>query len=132
MAEAVGDMTSEQQFAALPVRACSDKRLTGGHWRVLRIIAYHDRFNRNNRGCYIKHQKMAEMIGSSRSSVTEWLRDLLAWGYLGTLRPQTSDGRRAAYTVLYDEPSAEPANKECPEPGTLNDNVCPEMGQSMS
>ncbi len=98
--------TSAPQFAALPVRACNDKRLTGGHWRVLAIIAFHDRFNRNNRGCYITHQRMAEMIGSSRSSVTEWLRDLLAWGYLDTLAPRSSDRRREAYTVRYILPNA--------------------------
>ncbi len=122
-------MTSEQQFAALPVRACADTRLTAGHWRVLGIIAYHDRFNSNNRGCYIKHQKMAEMIGSSRSSVTEWLRDLLAWGYVSTLAPLTNDRRREAYTVLYVPPDT---TKECPETGTLIGNVCPGKGQSMS
>ncbi len=122
--------TSAPQFAPLPVHACSDKRLTGGHWRVLGIIAYHDRFNRNNRGCYIKHQMMAEMIGSSRSSVTEWLQDLQTWGYVATLAaPSGADRRREAYTVLYAPPDT---TKECPEPGTLIGNVCPEMGQSMS
>ena len=100
-------MTSEPQFAALPARACGDTRLTGGHWRVLTVIAYHDRFNRNNRGCYIKQEKVAEFIGSSRSSVTEWLRDLLAWGYIGTLAPLTKDRRRVSYTVLYDEPGTD-------------------------
>ncbi len=129
MAEAVGDMTSEQQFAALPVRAAGDTRLTAGHWRVLAIIAFHDRFNRNNRGCYIKHQKMAEVIGSSRSSVTEWLQDLQTWGYVATLAVPGADRRREAYTVLYVPPDT---TKECPETGTLIGNVCPEMGQSMS
>ncbi len=127
MAEAVGDMTSEQQFAALPVRACSDKRLTGGHWRVLGIIAYHDRFNRNNRGCYVTHQKMAEFIGSSRSSVTEWIRDLYAWGYVDVLAPLNKDRRREAYTIQYDPPENNPTTNECPEPGTDFDEECPEM-----
>ncbi len=122
-------MTSEQQFSPLPVHACSDKRLTGGHWRVLTIIAFHDRFNRNNRGCYITHQRMAETMRSSRSSVTEWLQDLQTWGYVATLAGPGADRRREAYTVLYVPPDT---TKECPETGTLIGNVCPEMGQSMS
>ena len=104
------DVAGKQKFAALPARACGDTRLTGGHWRVLAIVAYHDRFNRNGRGCYITHQNMAETIGSSRSSVTQWLRDLLAWGYLSTVAALTSDRRREAYTVLYDEPENVPVS----------------------
>ncbi len=103
-------MAGKQKFAALPARACGDPRLTGGHWRVLATVAYYDRFNRNGRGCYITHQNMAETIGSSRSSVTQWLRDLLAWGYLGTVAALTSDHRRQAYTVLYDEPENVPVS----------------------
>ncbi len=126
-------MTSEQQFAPLPARACGDTRLTGGHWRVLAVIAFHDRFNRNNRGCYITHQKMAEFIGSSRSSVTEWIRDLYTWGYVGVLAPLNKDRRREAYTIQYDPPEAvSHTDQECPEPGTDTAEVCPEMGQSMS
>ncbi len=110
---------SAPQFAPLPVHACSDKRLTGGHWRVLGIIAYHDRFNRNNRGCYITHQGMAEMMRSSRSSVTQWLQDLQTWGYVTTLAPRSSDRRREAYTVRYILPNANnPTTKQCPETGT--------------
>ena len=96
-------MAGKQKFAALPARACGDPRLTAGHWRVLATVAYHDRFNHNGRGCYITHQNMAETIGSSRSSVTQWLRDLLSWGYLCTLEPLTGDRRREAYAVLYDD-----------------------------
>lgn len=127
-------VSGELHFAAVPARACADKRLTGGHWRVLGIIAFHDRFNRNNRGCYITHQTMAEFIGSSRSSVTEWIRDLLAWGYVGTLAPLNNDRRREAYTILYDPPDMDnhTTTNECPEPGTDIAEVCPEMGQSMS
>ncbi len=104
------DEAGKQRFAAIHARACGETRLTGGHWRVLAAVAYHDRFNRYGRGCYITHQNMAETIGSSRSSVTQWLRDLVAWGYLGTLEPLTSDRRREAYTVLYDEPENVPVS----------------------
>ena len=97
-----------KQFAPLPVHACSDKRLTAGHWRTLALIASHDRFNRNNRGCYITQDRISETIGSSRSSVNQWLAELVAWGYLGLLEHPYGDGRRDAYTVKYRLPGAEP------------------------
>ena len=102
-------MSNRPSFAPLPVRACRDRRLTAGHWRTLALIAFHDRFNANKRGCYITQDQIAETIGSNRTSVNQWLAELVAWGYLGLIDHPFGDKRRDAYTVNYCLPGAEPA-----------------------
>lgn len=105
---------NKTQFAALPLRAASDLRLTGLHFRVLMAIAYHDRFSRRRgtTGCWASHRKLCEEVGCDYTNLSKAIHDLIAWGYIES-RPQQRDKRLRVYSVIHEDswpvgqPSAE-------------------------
>src|SRR5262249_6591376 len=74
-------------------------------WRALAAIAYHDRFNKNLRGCYAKHRTLAAEIGVHEKTMVALAKDLVAWGYL-TAEPNELDRRLVVYRVIYDDPKS--------------------------
>src|SRR5436190_24080632 len=81
--------TSKKNFAPIPLRAVRDQRLTGHHLRVLAVIAAHDRLNKNGSGCWASQNRLAALLGCSKSRLSEGLSDLRDYGYIDSrLNPE--------------------------------------------
>jgi biotin operon repressor len=81
--------TNKQWFAPIPLRAVLDQRLTGHHWRVLALVAAHDRLGKNGSGCWASQDRLAAFLGCSKSRLSEGLSDLRDYGYISSqLNPQ--------------------------------------------
>ena len=87
-------------WCAIPARAMSDAALTGLSFRVLMAIAWHDRFNRNGRGCYASQETLARECDTHRKSLYDAITLLKKRGYI-TEAPDPKDGRRRVYRVVY-------------------------------
>ena len=90
------------QFAAIPVRALSDARLTGSDFRLLGAIARYDRFGRNNTGCYVNARRLAADAAIHYKHLGRQTQRLEELGYI-TTHPSETDRRRKIYSVIYDE-----------------------------
>lgn len=90
-------------FSALPMRAMRDKRLNAEHFRVLMVVAFHDRFGRNGTGCYAGNKKMAEEADCNIKSLSRTLRELAEWGYI-TAKVNPLNKKTRIYNVAYAEP----------------------------
>lgn len=88
-------------FAAIPVRAMSDTRLTATQWRVLAAVSWHARPGGNNMGCTASLKKLAEETGLWESHVSTALNDLVEFGYLSRGRSPL-DGRKKTYHVNHE------------------------------
>ncbi|WP_038054738.1 MarR family transcriptional regulator [Thioalkalivibrio sp. ALJ1] len=88
-------------FAALPLRALADERLTRSHMAVLGIVSYFDRFSKNGAGCYATQAKIGEMAHTRSDHVSRVIKDLVTWGYI--VVEQQKDRRRKQYRVIHDE-----------------------------
>lgn len=124
-------------FAPIPNRAWMDERLATRPLllRVLALIAAHDRFNKNGKGCTLSTGRMAEKLNATQSKVAAACRQLTEWGYLNRL---PTPGHRQVYMhcVVY-EPEADKAALKGktqsraglgsnPQPSPSRDTVTPE------
>lgn len=107
------------QFAALPLRAIRDGRLTDRDVRILAAIAAHDRMSSvrgKGQGAWASHKTMAAEVGEgadyARFSVS--VNKLVDLGYLQRDRLE-SDRRKHTYRVLYTAGDHLPHGKP-PEP----------------
>ncbi len=91
------------QFAAIPVRALADARLTGSDFRLLGSIARYDRFGRNGTGCYVNARQLAQDAAVHYKHLGRQTQRLEAFGYI-TIGASETDRRRNIYSVIYDEP----------------------------
>ena len=87
-------------FAAIPARTFRDPRMTAGHFRLLGLIALHDRLNTNGAGCYAKRETFARLLGWAEQSVSRVRRDLREWNYLKA-SSGGEDGRTIIDRVIY-------------------------------
>lgn len=87
-------------FAAIPVRALADDRLSALHFRVLGAVAFHDRFGGNGTGCFASQSRLAEYCGCHYTALSHALADLRAYGYVQTER-QNENKRKRVHRVLY-------------------------------
>ena len=94
-----------EQWGAIPVRAFSDARLSRIDFRVLGVVAYHDRFGRNGMGCTLDFRKLAAKAAVDPSHLARHTKRLQEFGYITVTKSET-DRRRRSYSVIY-EPSAE-------------------------
>lgn len=95
-------MTQDRlEFGALPVRAFGDRRLTASHFRLLGVIAYHDRFSANGIGCYVRHSKLAAEAVVDYTNVTKLAADLAGWGYIKVER-NSLNRRLRVYRLIYN------------------------------
>ncbi len=70
------------QFAAIPVRALADVRLTGSDFRLLGAIARYDRFGRNGTGCYVNARQLAQDAAVHYKHLGRQTQRLEAFGYI--------------------------------------------------
>ncbi|WP_018169701.1 helix-turn-helix domain-containing protein [Thioalkalivibrio sp. ALMg9] len=87
-------------FAALPLRALADERMTRSHIAVLGVVSHFDRFNKNGSGCYATQVKIGQMAHTRSDHVSRVMKDLVAWGYIEV--DQQKDRRRKQYRVVHD------------------------------
>jgi biotin operon repressor len=80
---------TKQRFAPIPLRAVLDQRLTGHHFRVLALVAAHDRLGKNGNGCWASQDRLAALLGCGKSRISKGLSDLRDYGYIASeLNPQ--------------------------------------------
>lgn len=109
--------TPKEQFAAVPVRAVCDDRLTASHWRLLAAIAWHDRLGRSNLGCFASTRTLAEEARVHYTNVARLAQDLQGSGYITTGR-HPLNRRLRVYHLIYNEKKetvGEPTNNEPPD-----------------
>ncbi|MEM7223454.1 MAG: MarR family transcriptional regulator [Pseudomonadota bacterium] len=91
----------QDPWGALPERAFSDDRLTAIDYRVLGVIAAHDRFGRNGMGCTLNARKLAEKAKVNPAHLARHTKRLEEFGYI-TIERSNADKRRLIYSVIYD------------------------------
>ena len=92
--------SKKQIFAPIPCRALCDPRLSRSQLLMLGIIAAHDRFSANGRGCDVSRKKLSELAGINIATFSSAIRNLEAFGYI-IVEPHQADGRRRVYRVIY-------------------------------
>ena len=62
-------------------RCLGDRRMTGRHFRVLGVIATHDRLStiKRGQGCWAGQKRIADFVGIGKSHVSEVISDLANW-----------------------------------------------------
>jgi hypothetical protein len=96
-------------FAAIPVKAIGDHRLTASHFRVLAAIAEHDRLSKSRgkgAGCYASNKTLAEKCGVNYSNFSTVATELGRWGYIVSA-PHPISRRTRVYRVIYDDADAD-------------------------
>jgi hypothetical protein len=88
------------------MRAMNDVRLTGLHWRVLAVIASHDRLGRSGAGCWASQRRLAELARCYYTRLSDALSDLVEFGYVSAHR-HPKDRRRRIYRVIYNDADRE-------------------------
>ncbi len=89
-------------FSPIPIHAMGDDRLTREDLRLLIAIGWHDRFGANGRGCYAKHESLADETNMDLTSISRSAANLVAFGYITSERFPL-DKRRRTYRLIYKE-----------------------------
>lgn len=95
-------------FTTLPIRACSDKRLTGTDLRVLGVISFHDRRSLARgvgAGCFAGQRIIAQRAGLDRKNVRLSIERLVQFGYLDR-QERASEKRGYVLRVIEVDPNA--------------------------
>jgi hypothetical protein len=85
----------------VPFRCLGDRRLTGLHFRVLGVIATHDRLSMiyGGQGCWAGQKRIAKRLGTYKSHVSRAISELVSFGYLTV---EKGEGEiRKVYRVVY-------------------------------
>lgn len=110
------------QFAAVPVEAISDIRLTPIQWRILCVVAHHDRFRRNGFGCILGRSDIASKANVHVNNVRATLLALRDMGYL-KLWMHPRNGRIREMSVIYKGKSQQLRGAACLNGDTHDDHV---------
>lgn len=107
------------QFAAVPVWALSDDRLTDRDFRILAVVASHDRMSSvrgKGQGAWASHRTMAAQVGGGAdyTRFSSSMTKLVELGYLRRERLE-GDARKHTYRVLYTRPDSLPQRKPSDE-----------------
>lgn len=97
-----GGSKSKELFGAIPLRAFSDSRLSGAHFRVMGAIAYHDRLGRNGQGCWVAQDKLAAEAAVHYNTLSKIARDLERYGYIIKSR-HPKNRRTRVYSLIYND-----------------------------
>ena len=89
-------------FSPIPIDVMGDDRLTGEDLRLLIAIGWHDRFGVNGRGCYAKHESLADETNMDLTSISRSAANLVEFGYITSER-FSLDRRRRLYRLIYKE-----------------------------
>ena len=92
----------KELFAPIPIRAFGDDRLSGRHWRVLAVIAFHDRLGKNGQGCWAGRRGLAQEAAISETHFSDAVSDLRRWGYVAS-EQNTTKRNQQIHRVIYDE-----------------------------
>jgi hypothetical protein len=86
----------------MPFRCFGDRRMTGRHYRVLGVIASHDRLSiaKGGQGCWAGQKRIVEIVGAGKSHVSEAISDLVSWKYISVEKGNIEI--RKVYRVLYN------------------------------
>lgn len=93
------------QFAAIPIRAFSDTRLSALQFRVLGVIAWHDRMSSvtgKGQGAWASRMVMADRAACDQTSFSSAVTALAKFGYLSR-EQHHFDKRKTTYRVIYGE-----------------------------
>ncbi len=103
----MGKNKDKPQYAPMPLRAFGDERLQKGglHFRVLGVIAAHDRLGANGIGCYASHKRLTALVDCAYTRLSTTIKDLAEWGYLKA-QPHPLNKRLRVYQVIYNEHDA--------------------------
>ncbi|MDQ0318761.1 hypothetical protein QO002_000899 [Pararhizobium capsulatum DSM 1112] len=93
-------VTTLNFFVALPGRVLSDDDLTALDFRVLGVVAAHDRMGRNGQCCWAGQKKLAAMVKCDPTRLSNSLSKLVNRKYLQELRDE-NDKRRKGFRVIY-------------------------------
>jgi DNA-binding MarR family transcriptional regulator len=94
-----------ERWAAIPFRALGDKRLSRADLAVLGVIAAHDRFQANGRGCDAGRPRIAHLANCDMATMSHAVSRLESFGYVGS-RAHPADGRKRIYWVIYTDDDA--------------------------
>ena len=110
-------------FGPIPARAFKDMRLGNWHFRVLGVVAMHDRLGKNKQGCWGANRTLARESANSESHFSDALSDLRLWEYI-TSESDPKDHRRKIHRVVYaDADWGETIQKTAPrETSTMGKN----------
>ena len=92
----------KELFAPIPIRAFGDHQLSGRHWRVLAVIAFHDRLGKNGQGCWAGRKGLAQEAAISETHFSDAVSDLRRWGYVASEQNPTKRNQQI-HRVIYDE-----------------------------
>jgi DNA-binding MarR family transcriptional regulator/transcriptional regulator with XRE-family HTH domain len=108
-------------FAALPVRAIGDTRLSALHLRVLACIAYHDRMSGvrgKGQGAWASNETLAARIGCHYTRLSSAVTELARLGYVER-EPHPLNKKLRVYRVIYDAAADVLPDGKGSEPETL-------------
>ena len=113
---------------AMPFRCLGDRRLTALHFRVLGVIATHDRLSRvkGGQGCWAGQKRIAGAVGTGKSHVSEAIADLSDWGYLKVEKGKGET--RKVYRVVYTSGDWDSFRVEDGEVPPVGNYVIPPVG----
>jgi DNA-binding MarR family transcriptional regulator len=99
------------RYGPVPLRAARDLRLAALHFRVLLVIAAHDRLGKNGQGCWLAQNRIAEIVHCSKSHLSNVLGELRDWGFI---KSKINRDRRwfRVHSVVYTD-----KDFSCLEPG---------------
>jgi hypothetical protein len=61
-------------------------RLQARHYRLLGVVAFHNRLGKNGQGCWVGYKNLAQASGSGESQLFDTKSDLVRWGYITSER----------------------------------------------
>lgn len=91
-------------FAPLPIRAIGDQRFAATHFRVLGVIAQHDRLSLvkgKGQGCWASHRTLAVKCGINYNNLSTAISELATWGYI-VKASHPLNRRQHVYRVIYE------------------------------
>lgn len=94
----VSSPKSNEQFGAIPLRAFSDSRLSAAHFRVMGVIAYHDRLGRNGQGCWVAQEKLAA-AAVHYNTLSRIAGELEGFGYIPTYSQNYCEAIDSEYPI---------------------------------
>lgn len=114
-------------YAALPLPAVHDDRVTRSHLRVLAVVAFYDRLGANGSGCYASQAVISRLAGVHLNNMPAIINDLEGWGFL-VIERRTSTLRRAHLRVRYttkaaQDPWSYPQTTSSDEVSTLHETT---------
>jgi DNA-binding MarR family transcriptional regulator len=90
------------RFGGIPFRAVADGELTAYDLRLLATISAHDGFNKNRRGCFASHKRLAALTKAHYKTTARTIAKLIDRDYLHASQ-QGADGRLRVYRVMYTQ-----------------------------